>query len=91
MISKALQRRPILSRAFLVVVLPLLVALILMWSHYRGSLPENQYAAPFVDAHPSLSLNRDDSGVVTVDADNLKAAFFGLGLAHAQDRLWQMN
>ena len=33
----------------------------------------------------------DDSGVPHVAAESIEEAFVGLGLAHAQDRLWQME
>jgi penicillin amidase len=39
----------------------------------------------------NLSIQRDEAGAVTVEAQNRKDAAFGLGFAHAQDRFFQMD
>ncbi len=39
----------------------------------------------------ALRLERDDEGIPTVRAASLRDAAFGLGFAHAQDRLWQLE
>ena len=36
------------------------------------------------------SINRDENGFLNIEADNLNDAFFALGFAHAEERLWQM-
>ena len=38
-----------------------------------------------------VRLVRESNGVVHVDAETIADAMFGLGFAHAQDRLWQME
>ena len=57
-----------------------------------------QGAAPPVDGRlmvagleQPVSIVRDPFGVPHVEAQTLADAFCGLGLAHAQDRLWQMD
>ena len=39
----------------------------------------------------TLQILRDAHGIPTVRAASLRDAMFGLGVAHAQDRLWQME
>jgi penicillin amidase len=38
-----------------------------------------------------VTIARDPFGVPHVEAESVDDAFFGLGFAHAQDRLWQME
>lgn len=38
-----------------------------------------------------ISLIRDENGVAYIDATSDADAFFGIGFAHAQDRLWQLE
>lgn len=38
-----------------------------------------------------VGITRDLFGIPHIDAEGLDDAFFGLGFAHAQDRLWQME
>ncbi|MDN3359823.1 penicillin acylase family protein [Actinomadura sp. DC4] len=40
---------------------------------------------------PGLSITRDEYGVPSVDADTETLAWFGLGWAAAEDRLWQLE
>lgn len=39
----------------------------------------------------ALSLERDEHGIPTIRAASIEDAAFGLGFAHAQDRLWQLE
>ncbi len=38
-----------------------------------------------------VRIERDEHGIPTVRADSVRDVAFGLGVAHAQDRLWQME
>ena len=42
-------------------------------------------------ARAPLQILRDAHGIPTVRAASRRDAMFGLGVAHAQDRLWQME
>ncbi len=42
-------------------------------------------------ANETIHIERDAVGIPTVRAANLHDVYFGLGVAHAQDRLWQME
>lgn len=39
----------------------------------------------------SLAIRRDPFGIPHISADSLRDALWGLGAAHAQDRIWQMD
>lgn len=59
--------------------------------YLRQSLPQlaGVLAAPGLSA--PVEIVRDDAMVTHLYADNLQDAVYGLGYAHAQDRLWQME
>lgn len=37
-----------------------------------------------------IEISRTEHGLVSIEANNMDDVWFGLGVAHAQDRLWQM-
>ncbi len=57
----------------------------------RTSLPQTagEVVAPGLGG--SAEIARDASGLVHIRAANMADAYFALGFAHAQDRLWQME
>jgi penicillin amidase len=61
------------------------------WSlgRVRGPQPSGQLAVAGLVA--PLSIARDPFGVPHVEAGSERDAWLGLGFAHAQDRLWQME
>ena len=67
-----------------------LVLLGLAWAVWRtfpresGSVAAGSHAAP-------VRIETDARGVPTIRAQSIPDAFFGLGYAHAKDRLWQME
>jgi penicillin amidase len=61
----------------------------LIWLRTSLPLVDGAVAVPGL-AHP-VSLERDDRGVVTIRADRAEDAYFAIGYAHAQDRLFQMD
>ncbi len=89
--SRTFEKHPILFRAMLFVVAPIALGLIGLRLNYNASLPESEYALGAFPGNPKLGIVRDDNGVVYIDTDSLDSAFFGLGVSHAQDRLWQME
>jgi penicillin amidase len=54
------------------------------------SLPVYDKTLSVAGATAPLEIVRDNSGVPHIMAESDADAFFGLGYAHAQDRLWQM-
>lgn len=40
---------------------------------------------------PEVEIERDRHGIPTIRAGSAEGAWYGLGFAHAQDRLWQME
>ncbi|MET0446745.1 MAG: penicillin acylase family protein [Pseudorhodoplanes sp.] len=54
-------------------------------------LPDLSAAAAIPDLSDSVDLYRDAWGIPHIRATSMLDAFAGLGFAHAQDRLWQME
>jgi penicillin G amidase len=76
------------AAALLVVVLGLVAAL---WIYAQRTLPVTQGELQLPGAAAELRIERDVHGIPTVHASSLRDAAYGLGVAHAQDRLWQME
>ncbi len=55
------------------------------------SIPDHSEALTVAGITAPVEIVRDGAGVPHVFAETDEDAFFGLGLAHAQDRLWQMT
>ena len=55
------------------------------------SLPDYDAEVPVSGITADIEIVRDNSGVPHIFAASDRDAFFGLGYAHAQDRLWQMT
>jgi len=76
--------------------LGILAAIVLLaafagYLYLRRSLPlvEGEIAVAGLSA--AVDIDRDSRGVPHIRAANRRDALFGLGYAHAQDRLWQME
>ena len=76
------------AAALLVLLLGLAAVL---WFYAQRVLPltQGELALPGVAA--PVRIERDVHGIPTVHAQSLRDAAFGLGVAHAQDRLWQLE
>ncbi|HUI34874.1 MAG TPA: penicillin acylase family protein [Stellaceae bacterium] len=57
----------------------------------RSSLPQTDGRVVVAGLHGEVTIARDADGVPTITAANDDDAAFGLGFAHAQDRLFQME
>ncbi len=70
-----------------------LIALVLVggWLWLRGSLPQIDGEIVLAGPHAPVEILRDSYGVPHIYAAEPHDAYFGLGFAHAQDRLWQME
>jgi penicillin amidase len=57
----------------------------------RTSLPQVDGAVTVAGLSAPVEIARDDRGVPTIAAKSLDDAYFAIGFAHAQDRLFQME
>jgi penicillin amidase len=57
----------------------------------RTSLPQVDGAVTVAGLSAPVEIARDDRGVPTINAKSLNDAYFAIGFAHAQDRLFQME
>lgn len=73
--------------------LAIVVAVVLAgaWFHMRTSLPDYTADQTVKGVAQPVQIVRDREAVPHVFASSLEDALFGLGYAHAQDRLWQME
>lgn len=79
--------------ALALVVLMTLMALGL-WVVLKLAEPDHQgHQAVARDGglRASVQIERDEHGIPSITAESIEDAMFGLGVAHAQDRLWQME
>ena len=56
-----------------------------------SSLPSRSGRRAVAGLRAAVRIETDIHGVPTIHAASVDDAFFGLGYAHAQDRLWQME
>jgi len=73
----------------LLVLLPAVVAGGFLW--LRSSLPQTVGTIALSGIAAPVEIARDTDGIVTVRAASDADAYFALGFAHAQDRLFQME
>jgi penicillin G amidase len=57
----------------------------------RTSLPQTSGTLTLPNLAHRVTIARDADGIVTIKADNEAEAYYALGFAHAQDRLFQMD
>ncbi|MBL8351190.1 MAG: penicillin acylase family protein, partial [Burkholderiaceae bacterium] len=61
------------------------------WIYAQRVLPVTEGTLALPGARAELRILRDEHGIPTIRAASIRDATFGLGVAHAQDRLWQME
>lgn len=81
----------ILRRAAVALALLLLVAVVVVYGLAAASLPPTEGTTAVAGLAAPVEIARDDRGVPTITADSWTDAYFGLGFAHAQDRLFQLD
>ncbi len=59
--------------------------------YWQAVLPQVQGEMRLSGLRAELRIERDAHGIPTIRAASARDAYFGLGVAHAQDRLWQME
>jgi penicillin amidase len=78
-------------RLLTALLLLLVVAGLVAWFYAQRVLPQTEGTLVLPGAQAALRIVRDDNGIPTVQAASARDAAYGLGVAHAQDRLWQME
>ena len=86
-----LKQSPLLSRALLVVVLPVLVLAGTGYRYLNSTLPDEGADQHLAGLKDKVDIVRDEHGVPTIKATTDSDAFFALGYLHAQDRMWQLE
>lgn len=81
----------VLGKILLGVVLLLLLAVAGAWLWLQESLPKIDGEAQLKGLAAPVEVVRDAEGVPHIFAKSERDAWFAIGYAHAQDRLWQME
>ena len=68
-----------------------LLALAALAAYLWRATPAHDGALRVVGIGAQVSIDRDEHGIPTIRAASVDDAAFGLGFAHAQDRLWQLE
>lgn len=69
----------------------LLLAALAGWVYSRRVLPQIDGTLALPGLHGQVRIERDANGIPTIKAGSTRDLMYGLGVAHAQDRLWQME
>ena len=85
----ALMFRWLVRLAALLVALTVAVLLLVYWFAAR-SLPDYDDTLELNGLSAPVEIVRDNANVPHIFGQNDADVFFGLGFAHAQDRLWQL-
>ena len=80
-----------IRRSFTLLLLVLVSAGLVAWFYAQRVLPQTEGMLALPGARAQISIERDDNGIPTIRATSVRDALYGLGVAHAQDRLWQME
>ena len=80
-----------LKRGLGFVALLLIAAAAALWLYSRQVLPQTDGTLNVSGLLGELRIERDALGIPTIKAGSAEDAMFGLGFAHAQDRLWQLE
>ena len=80
-----------LRRSLTLLLLVVVVAALLAWFHAHRVLPQTEGRLLLAGAQAEIRIERDEHGIPSIAAASLRDAMYGLGVVHAQDRLWQME
>ena len=80
-----------LRRSLTLLLLVVVVAALLAWFHAHRVLPQTEGRLVLAGAQAEIRIERDEHGIPSIQAASLRDAMYGLGVVHAQDRLWQME
>src|SRR5919205_86141 len=82
---------PLTFRFLSFVLIPQLAVAIVGFHYLRGSLPIADGRSIKAGVLQRAQITRDKNGVVMINAETDHDAFFAIGFAHAQDRMWQLE
>ncbi len=82
---------PLLARLSVFVAIPIALVLGLTLYQFRASLPPDGAGLVVSGVQAPVQIIRDEQGVPRIVAQSEHDLFFGIGYAHAQDRLWQLE
>lgn len=74
-----------------ILVALLLIAALVLGNRLYASLPQTSGSLEVAGLEGDAHIARDEWGVPHIFAGSTHDAFFAMGVAHAQDRLWQME
>ncbi len=80
-----------LQGTLLALLAMLVLAAVALWLYARQALPQTSGEMALPGLRDTVRIERDADGIPTVHAANLPDLAYGLGVLHAQDRLWQME
>src|SRR5262245_36672868 len=83
--------RRVLKFLLVVIVVPILIGAVVAYVLLRRSLPQMDGEVKVAGLTAAVDIIRDADALPHIFAANKNDALFGLGYAHAQDRLWQME
>ena len=83
--------KSLLVRFLVYIVFPLIVGGAYVFHKSNVGLPLVDGVFEGINVRDKVIIDRDENGVVFIEASNDNDVFFGLGVAHAQDRLWQLE
>ncbi len=81
----------LLAKSLLALVLVVALAAAAGWAYLHRSLPQIDGEAAVKGIAAPVEIVRDKEGVPHIFARSERDAWFAVGYAHAQDRLWQME
>ena len=79
------------KRVLLLLIAVLVLAAAVVGVYVQRALPKVEGSITLAGVQGEVSIERDENGVPTIRAGSLVDVSFGLGVAHAQDRLWQLE
>lgn len=80
-----------IRRALVVLVLLVTVLLVAAWLYVRQALPVTEGQLEGAGLKAAVTITRDEHGIPTIKGNSIEDVMWGLGFAHAQDRLWQLE
>lgn len=80
-----------LIKASAIIVIIVIVLVFATYLALKTSLPDYDQKLSLTELDGDVEIIRDQNAIPHIFADNLADAYFGLGFAHAQDRLWQLE
>lgn len=86
-----IHRHPLLCWFSALLLCPLALLIWLGVNYLSETLPQTYGERSISALKATVSVARDDNGVIYIKASNDHDAFFAMGYAQAQDRLWQLT